>query len=160
MIVVADSGPLHYLILLDHIDLLHRFYGQVLIPDAVAAELTAAGSPSPVAGWFSRLPDWATITAVTQEQIDTITNILDRGERAAIALAGAIHADLLLIDDAAGRVEAKRLSIRVTGTLGVLRTGAEQGIVDVPTMLQQLKTTSFYVDQALIDEIFGRWLDK
>ena len=34
MIVVADTGPLHYLILLDHADLLHRFYGQVVVPDA------------------------------------------------------------------------------------------------------------------------------
>jgi hypothetical protein len=31
MIVVADSGPLHYLILLEHVDLLRRFYGQVLV---------------------------------------------------------------------------------------------------------------------------------
>ena len=31
MIVVADSGPLHYLILLGHIELLRRFYGQVLV---------------------------------------------------------------------------------------------------------------------------------
>jgi hypothetical protein len=30
MIVVADSGPLHYLILLEQIELLQRFYGQVL----------------------------------------------------------------------------------------------------------------------------------
>ena len=29
MIVVADSGPPHYLILIGHIELLHRFYGQV-----------------------------------------------------------------------------------------------------------------------------------
>ncbi len=28
MIVVADSGPLHYLILLEQVDLLRRFYGQ------------------------------------------------------------------------------------------------------------------------------------
>ena len=33
MIVVADSGPLHYLILLEHVDLLRRFYGQVLVPE-------------------------------------------------------------------------------------------------------------------------------
>ena len=31
MIVVADSGPLHYLILLEHIELLRRFYGQALV---------------------------------------------------------------------------------------------------------------------------------
>ena len=39
MIVVADTGPLHYLILLDHVEMLHRFYGQVVVPDAVAIEL-------------------------------------------------------------------------------------------------------------------------
>jgi hypothetical protein len=33
MIVVADSGPLHYLILLEHTELLQRFCGQVLVPD-------------------------------------------------------------------------------------------------------------------------------
>ena len=32
MIVVADSGPLHYLILLEQVELLQRFYGQVLVP--------------------------------------------------------------------------------------------------------------------------------
>ena len=58
-----------------------------------------------------------------------ITDELDLGERAAIALAGAIHADLLLIDEAAGRAEAKRRNLRVTGTLGVLRT--ERGVVSV-----------------------------
>lgn len=39
MIVVADSGPLHYLLLVGEIDLLRRFYGQVVIPQAVANEL-------------------------------------------------------------------------------------------------------------------------
>lgn len=46
MIVVADSGPLHYLILLEHIDLLRRFYGHVLVPEPVANELSAAGAPA------------------------------------------------------------------------------------------------------------------
>ncbi len=31
MIVVADSGPLHYLVLLDHVDLLRRFYTHVVV---------------------------------------------------------------------------------------------------------------------------------
>ena len=34
MIVVADSGPLHYLILLEQVDLLRRFYGHVVVPEA------------------------------------------------------------------------------------------------------------------------------
>jgi predicted nucleic acid-binding protein len=55
-----------------------------------------------------------------------ITDDLDPGERAAIALAETVQADLLLIDEAAGRAEAKRRYLRVTGRLGVLRAGAEQ----------------------------------
>jgi hypothetical protein len=35
MIVVADSGPLHYLILLQHIELLQRFYGQVYLDETL-----------------------------------------------------------------------------------------------------------------------------
>jgi predicted nucleic acid-binding protein len=89
MIVVADSGPLNYLILLDHAELLHRFTGEVVIPDAVDSD-----------------------------RVHAVTADLDLGERAGIALAGAFHADLLLIDEAAGRAEAKRLKLRVTGTLG------------------------------------------
>jgi predicted nucleic acid-binding protein len=56
MIVVADSGPLHYLILLDHVDLLQRFYGQVLVPLPVASELSAAGAPGTVREWITTPP--------------------------------------------------------------------------------------------------------
>lgn len=45
MIVVADSSPLHYLILLEQAKILPRLYANVLIPNAVAAELRAAASP-------------------------------------------------------------------------------------------------------------------
>jgi predicted nucleic acid-binding protein len=64
MIVVADSGPLHYLILLEHADLLHRFYEEVVVPEAVAAELSTLSAPLAVRDWMSRaLPpssDWST----------------------------------------------------------------------------------------------------
>jgi predicted nucleic acid-binding protein len=158
MIVVADSGPPHYLILVGQIELLHRFYGQVTIPEAVANELRAAGSPLNVSTWIARPPEWVVITAVRDEQIKSITDDLDLGERAAIALAVMMKADLLLIDDAAGRAEAQRRNLRVTGTLGVLRAGAEKGIVDVPSMLSSLRATSFYVDETLLSSIFDRWL--
>jgi predicted nucleic acid-binding protein len=121
MIVVADTGPLHYLILLDHADLLHRFYGEVVVPDVVAIELSSPSTPSAVRDWISRAPSWLSVVQVDAERVREVTDELDLGERAAIALAGAILADLLLIDEAAGRAEAKRGNLRVTGTLGVLR---------------------------------------
>jgi predicted nucleic acid-binding protein len=160
MIVVADSGPLHYLILLHHIELLQRFYGRVLVPEPVASELSVAGAPAAVRDWITKPPTWVDVRAVPADVVSMITDDLDLGERAAIALAETQHADLLLIDEAAGRAEAKRRHLRVTGTLGVLRAGAEQGLVNVPELLERLKATSFYLDETLLNAVFGRWLKR
>jgi predicted nucleic acid-binding protein len=158
MIVVADSGPLHYLILVEHVELLRQFYGKVLVPEPVAGELTAAAAPAIVRDWMRRPPTWIDVCPVPTDAVSVITDDLDLGERAAIALAETMHADLLLIDEAAGRAEAKRRQLRVTGTLGVLRAGAEQGLVDVPDLLERLKATSFYLDETLLNAVFDRWL--
>lgn len=159
MIVVADSSPLHYLILLDAADVLQQLYFEVLIPHVVVDELTSADAPEEVRKWLSRPRTWLRVVAVHVSQFASVSDRLDAGERAAIALAETLHADLLLIDETAGRAEARRRQIRVTGTLGVLRAAAERGLVDVPTVLDRLHNTSFYVDQNLIDEVFGRWLE-
>jgi len=158
MIVVADSGPLHYLILLNQTELLHRFYGQVIIPEAVVKELTSGGAPQPVRGWLSKPPPWLRVQTVSSAQLALVTSDLDLGEREAIAIAHLLHADLLLIDEISGRAEARRRSLRVTGTLGILRIAAEQELIDVPEVLERLRDTSFYVGEDLIRSIFGRWL--
>lgn len=41
MIVIADTSPLHYLILLEHAEVLQHLYGGVIIPEAVVRELQA-----------------------------------------------------------------------------------------------------------------------
>jgi hypothetical protein len=53
MIVVADSGPPHSLILLQQTGLLRPF-GQVLVPEPVASELAAAGAPGLVREWITK----------------------------------------------------------------------------------------------------------
>jgi predicted nucleic acid-binding protein len=158
MIVVADSGPLHYLILLDLAELLHRFYGQVIIPEAVLGELTSSRTPQPVKEWLSKPPSWLRVQAVSSSELELVTDDLDLGEREALVLAHFLQADLVLIDEFSGRAEARRRSLRVTGTLGILRTAAEKELIDVPEVLARLLDTSFYVNEDLIRSIFGRWL--
>ena len=89
MIVVADTGPLPFLILLDHAELLHRFYGEVVIPYAVAIELSSPSAPNAVRDWMSRAPPWLRVVPVEDNRVQEVTDELDLGERAAIALAGA-----------------------------------------------------------------------
>jgi len=58
MIVVADTSPVRYLILIDEIELLHRIYGSGVIPDAVLRELTNHAAPDMVRDFFESTPDW------------------------------------------------------------------------------------------------------
>ena len=48
MIVVADTSPILYPVLIEHVELLQSLYGDLLIPEPVAAELNATKSPSSV----------------------------------------------------------------------------------------------------------------
>ena len=160
MIVVADSSPLNYLILLGQTALLHRLYGSVLVPEAVAVELRTTRAPQPVREWIRKPPPWLEIVEVSDNEVASVAGDLDRGERAAIALAERVRADLILIDEVDGRIEAARRSFRVTGTLGVLRAAAGEGLIDVRSVLDRLATTNFYADEQLLSKLFEKWLKE
>lgn len=158
MIVVADSAPLHYLVLLDLPDLLPQLYGEVLVPKAVVGELSNPGAPNKVRDWLGAVPAWLRIESIAPEHTAMVSDQLDPGEREAIALARIVRADLLLIDESDGRREARRLSLHVTGTLGVLRAAAERALIEVPVVVANLRATNFYLDENLIRSAFGEWL--
>jgi predicted nucleic acid-binding protein len=142
-VVVADTSPLNYLILIGEIDVLPQLYGGVVAPRQVIVELTAAEAPDSVKAWAGRLPSWieARDAAVGDEEM----RHLDLGERAAI----------LLIDETAGRIEASRRGIRNTGTLGVLRAAASRDFVDLATALARLLETNFRVSTDLVSDILA-----
>ncbi len=50
--------------------------------------------------------------------------------------------------------------LRVTGTLGILRVAAERQMINVPTVLDRLRLTSFYLDENLIGTVFREWLSR
>ena len=47
MVVVADTSPINYLVLIAQIDILARLYTRILIPPAVLAELKHPLAPKP-----------------------------------------------------------------------------------------------------------------
>lgn len=85
MIVVADTSPIHYLVMIEREWLLPALYGRVLIPPAVVSELSHESTPETVRKWLAARPDWLQIRQPAQglgPEAD-----LDPGEREAIALA-------------------------------------------------------------------------
>jgi len=81
---------------------------------------------------------------------------LDLGEREAIALAEELHADAILIDERDGRRVAEQRHLTVIGTLQILDTAAENGFIDLPTILSQLQTTNFRVSPRLLKIFLDR----
>ena len=134
MIVVSDTSPLCYLLLIDEIELLAQLYDAVLIPSIVQQELSHIKSPSVVKNWIENPPDWLVIQSVAPG-FDRDLEVLDSGERAAIVLAEQQEANLVIVDDALGRKIARSRGLRVTGLLGILDEAAKQNLVDFPTAI-------------------------
>jgi predicted nucleic acid-binding protein len=144
MIVVADSSPINYLILIEEIDILTKMYGRVVIPRAVREELLRPSAPEVVRNWIGQLPAWLEVHTPVNAP-DASLAALDPGERDAIMLAAELRADQLIVDDRQGRREAEKRGIPVMGTLGVLRQGATLGLLDLRIAVKHLEATSFYI---------------
>jgi predicted nucleic acid-binding protein len=154
-VVVADTSPLNYLVLIREIEVLPALYGRVLIPPEVLMELTDRGTPPQVLDWIRSPREWLEVRAVHQGHRDLGLQQIDPGERAAILLAQEELDVLLLMDDAAGRAEANRRKIPNTGTLGVLRAAALRQLIDLPTALSRLAATNFRVSAGMIEELLA-----
>ena len=53
-VVVADAGPIHYLVLIGHIEILPALFEKVIIPFVVPDELARAAAPDAVRNWIKR----------------------------------------------------------------------------------------------------------
>jgi predicted nucleic acid-binding protein len=147
-VVVADTTPLNYLILIGQVELLRDLFGKVMIPEAVLAELHHPKAPSAVANWLLRLPEWLTVEKV--ERLDQ-TIQLGHGENEAISLAVERHILIVLMDERRGRSAAETRGLLPIGTLNILDLADERGLVDGVAMLEALKQTTFRAESELLD---------
>jgi predicted nucleic acid-binding protein len=160
-LVVADTGPINYLLLVDAIELLPKLFNKILVPAAVHRELAHSAAPLPVRAWIANVPDWLEIHPNPDYKSNDPAEIaLDEGERAAIALAAAINADLILMDDRAGAAVAYRRGFAVTGTLGVLDLGARRGLIDLAHAFERLRATNFRYRPEIMEALLAQHSEK
>jgi predicted nucleic acid-binding protein len=107
-----------------------------------------------VQAWVAALPAWAEVTQVELTE-DTALQPLGAGERAAIALALLLHADLILIDERKAIAIAIGKGFDVTGTLGVLGLAARRGLIDLADSFARLKRTNFRYRQEIMDQLLN-----
>jgi predicted nucleic acid-binding protein len=159
-LVVADTGPLNYLVLIDAIELLPKLFEKVYTPAAVRAELLDPDAPGIVRAWSAQPPPWLQVRQVTSAIDDPTWRALDVGEREALALARALGAELVLMDDRAGVAVAQQQGFTVTGTLGVLDLAAQRGLVDLADAFARLRTTTFRYPPEIMDALLAQQRER
>jgi predicted nucleic acid-binding protein len=152
MIVVSDTSPLNYLVVIGQQELLPSLFGRVILPTAVARELSHPLAPPAVQAWIAKPPTWCEIR--TPQTIQPIG--LGLGERQAISLAAELKADLLLVDDRAARRAAIQRGLAITGTLGVLELAAARHLIDLPTVIDALRRTDYQIAKDLVRDALAR----
>ena len=81
MIVVSDTSPLNYLVLIQCADLLPQLFGRVAAPPEVITELLHVRAPIAVRAWASSPPAWLEVVAT---QAPPMELSLGPGEAAAL----------------------------------------------------------------------------
>ncbi len=147
MKVVSNSSPLIFLSAIGMLDFLKTEFGEVFIPKVVYDEITAKGlkgsNEVKHAGWIKVLP-------VKNDSSISFIPMLDEGEWKAILLVIEQKADLLLMDDLAGRRAAAMYGVNVIGTLGFLKVMQKKGkIKNLKSVLDALKTQGFWMSAEL-----------
>ena len=155
MLVIADTTPLNYLILIDAVDLLPRLYPQIILPRGAWIELQQPGTPTAVSLWARELPSWVDVREAPHSADPTLAGF-GAGEREAILLA-ELYAPgaevLLLLDEQAAREEARHRHLPVTGTLGILKAASQNGWIDLAEAFHRLRGTNFRASVALLEKL-------
>lgn len=124
--VVSNTTPLISLAEVGLLDVLQALYPHVWIPPAVFDEYQAGIPAHPQRPALTGFP-WISIHPAPDDP--AVPTTLDPGEAEAIALARAVSARLVLIDERRGRAAAKRLGLPVSGSLGVLLEAKSERLI-------------------------------
>lgn len=149
-VVVADTTPLNYLILIGQVNILGSLFDAVLIPEAVLAELQHPSAPEAVKGWLGDLPGWLHISPLGK--VDESVQ-LGKGESEAISLAQEKDVKVILMDERRGRAAAMARGLLAVGTLNLIDLADELGLLDGAVALDTLRQTTFRANSKLLDNV-------
>ena len=155
MIVVSDSTPLITLMKGMKIDILQGLFGEVLIPDAVFDEVTRNVKFQDEAEQIRNSPFIKKVSVNKPESVVMLQRAtgLDRGESEAIIYADENHADVLLMDEEAGRKVAMNMHLPFSGSMGVIIQAKKAGLIseiEADEILDRIDQSNVHISKKLL----------
>jgi predicted nucleic acid-binding protein len=137
--IICNATPLIALARIGQLALLRKVVGTLVIPEAVAREISVYSDIQHGVIDLAQEP-WISVQTVQSEaQVHLLLPTLDRGEAEVIALALERAAGLVLIDELTGRKVAESLHLTVSGTVGILIRAKQMGEISaVKPLLEEM----------------------
>jgi len=117
-----------------------------MIPYAVYYEVVIEGHRRPGAEEIARAK-WIRVMKIKDTKLKhALILLLDEGEAETIVLALELNASLVILDEREARFIAKKMGLRVIGTLGILLRAKRLNLISsLREELSKLKQTGFYI---------------
>ncbi|KKN21474.1 hypothetical protein LCGC14_0925010 [marine sediment metagenome] len=142
-VAVSNSGPLIHLTLAGLLDFVFELFDLIIIPPQVYEEIVVKGKEQSHSDAYilerAVNKELIKIKAVKNGDENITSSKLHKAEIDTIKLYLQSDFETILLDDEEARVFARKLGIKVSGTLGILVTLYKNGLFGFSEVLQYLK---------------------
>lgn len=154
-VIIADAGPLIALARIHQLGLLRDLFGKVSITETVHNEILPSLEHADKATIEQALSaGWLMVVEVDLSGWRPLYSGVDAGESSAICLASQSADALLIIDDRAGRAEAKAREISLMGTAAVIGLAKLQGLIPAARpLLFEMRNSGYYLSDIVIQTV-------
>lgn len=147
-----NTSPLIFLSKGDFLQLLQIVSPEIIVPQAVASEIQAYGETDITATALAKT-SWLVVTEIPPVPAIIQSWDLGAGESAVLTWAYVNPGTEVIIDDLAGRRCAAALGIPVRGTLGIVLTAKQRGVIpSARPILEQLRLCGMYLSDKVINQ--------
>ena len=161
-IVIADAGPLIALARIEALHLLRQLFGRVVVTTTVRDEILPVNAVFADFEVLARtmVEGWIDVVEVALSDEPLHNPGVDPGEASSIQVAKhwrtAGDLVLLVMDDRAGRLEAKRCGLTFIGTAAVIGLAKSEGLVpEARPLLEQLVASGYYIGPSVISAVLS-----
>jgi predicted nucleic acid-binding protein len=160
-VVIADAGPLIALARVDALVLLKQLFGQVFITSIVRDEiLPTSAFPDGVVLAASLAEGWISVLPAPKDTWRPLNPGVDAGEASTLRIACLWRelgdAVLVVMDDRAGRAEARSLGLDLIGTAAIIGLAKTEGLIPLARpLLERMSREGYFLGHAVIAAVLS-----
>ena len=155
MISLCNASPFIFLSKIGRLHLLSDLFSETLALNVAWNEATR--KPDDMTDSLNDMRTSGKITIFTVQNKAAVLTMIGRlhtGEVEVIIGAGEMGIHYVILDDGYARSKANQMGLSVTGTLGILIAGYQQGfLTDISSEINKLRDLGFRISDSIIEQI-------